>query len=107
MMSRTYRDTRRAKYRQFVDRWFPHDGLDTYRQNYPRDLLVEQGELFDRRVFNRLQSLLPLSRPTCWDGASVWISANRASKQNAGSNRNAGARIGATKTDNADNTSNS
>ena len=52
-MSRTYRDIRRAKYRQFVVRWFPVVELnermvgrfDLYHSQYPRDLLVEQQGL--------------------------------------------------------------
>lgn len=41
-MGKTYRDIRRARYRKFVKRWFPKDGIDTYRSQYPRDLLVEE-----------------------------------------------------------------
>jgi hypothetical protein len=42
-MSKTYRDIRRAKYRQFVERWFPSDNFPS--SQYPRDLLVERGDL--------------------------------------------------------------
>lgn len=41
-MSKTYRDIRRAKYRQFVERWSLSDFPSS---QYPHDLLVEQGEL--------------------------------------------------------------
>lgn len=55
-MGKTYRDIRRAKYRQFVERWFPEVELDCglvgnfdlYHDQYPRDLLVEQGEMFNK-----------------------------------------------------------
>lgn len=46
-MGKTYRDIRRAKWRQFYDRWFSEndDASSWRRSQYPRDLLVEQGDL--------------------------------------------------------------
>ena len=44
-MSKTYRDIRRAKYRQFVDRWFDDEFVAFPNSQEPRDFLVDQGDL--------------------------------------------------------------
>lgn len=62
-MGKTYRDIRRTKYRQFVDRWFPPvmfggkmRQMDLYHSQYPRDLLVEQGDEFSKRDLRHICS---------------------------------------------------